>query len=587
MNVTKKNQNMNPAPEKTGAEIFAETINELEIPFIFGHTGGAIMPMYVELNKRLKKGEKIPEIVLFRHEHGAGHAAEGYAKLTGKPVLVFATSGPGATNLITPVSDAMADSVPVIFITGQVPEGLLETNAFQEVPVTEMVRLRTKRSYLVKHPDEIEYALKEAFNMATSGRPGPVLIDVCKDAFIKKTAISNVEIILENPVKDLDKSEIDRMLNDFSNSKKPVIYAGGGVKIGNSHGLLRKFAGKYDTPVGMTFMNLGALPGDDRLSLGMFGMHGSVVANHSALNADFILAIGTRFDDRVAVSDFGLKAKIAHVDIDTNEINRLRKADYGVIADAGHFLEYAVRNGLERKTGLSEWHNEISEWRKLSPKLDDDNGEIIPQKFIKELSNLTSGKAVVATGVGQHQMWTAQYYNFTNPRDLITSGGLGTMGFGLPAAIGAHYANPGKQILLIDGDGSFQMNMQELGTVSANDIPVKMFVLNNGFWGLPMQWHKMFDDGHLFECCLDRTKDCPKDCSEFKNCRNRIPDLTGLGNVYHNIRTKRISRPEEVVPAISEILSHDGPYILEVEIKRDSHILPIIPPGAGIKDMIY
>ncbi len=578
---------MNGNREKTGAEIFVDTINELGISYIFGHTGGAIMPMYVELNKRLKKGEKIPEVIMFRHEQGAGHAAEGYVKLTGKPVMVCATSGPGATNLITPVSDAMADSVPILFVTGQVTSGLIDTNAFQEVPITHMVKLRTKHNYLVKNPEEIENVLKEAYEIAISGRPGPVLIDVCKDAFTKKTLNNNNKIIKKNIIKNFDKTEIDKLLNDFSNSKKPLIYAGGGVKLSNSHGLLREFAKKYETPVGMTFMALGTIPRDDRLSLGMLGMHGTVEANYAALNSDFILAIGARFDDRVAVKDFGINAKIAHIDIDKKEINKLKKADYSINADAKDFLEYAVANKAGRKIKLNGWHNEISEWRKLNPKLDDDNGEIIPQKFIKELSDITSGKAVVATGVGQHQMWTAQYYNFKSPYDFITSGGLGTMGFGLPAAIGVYYAKPDKQILLIDGDGSFQMNLQELGTINAHNIPIKMFVINNGFWGLPMQWHKMFDDGHLFECCLDRNKDCPRDCSEFKNCRNHNPDLMGLSKVYHKIRTKRISKPGQVKRAILKALSHEGPYILEVEIKRDSHILPIIPPGAGIKDIIY
>jgi acetolactate synthase-1/2/3 large subunit len=575
--------------KKTGAEIFVDTIIDLGLEYIFGHTGGAIMPMYVELNKRIKRKEKVPEVIMFRQEPGAGHAAEGYAKLTGKPVLVCTTSGPGATNLVTPIADAYADSVPVIFVTGQVTSNLIGTNAFQEVPIKKIIETRTKKTYLVKSPDEIKKVLYEAYEIALTGRPGPVLIDICKDAFTKEILKEdyNPQYHLKNIDKSLDRTKVDKILLEFSKANKPLIYVGGGVKISNSHELLKEFAKKYNAPIGMTFMALGTVPRDDNLSLGMLGMHGTVEANFAALNSDFILAIGARFDDRVAVKDFGINAKIAHIDIDNNEINRLKKVDYAINSDAKIFLEYALKYGPEILNDLSEWHKNISEWKKQNPKLEESNIEIIPQKFIKELSDITSGNAIITTGVGQHQMWTAQYYNFISPYDLLTSGGLGTMGFGLPAAIGAYFASQKKEIILIDGDGSFQMNIQELGTIDAHNIPIKMIVLNNGFWGLPMQWHKMFDEGHLFECCLDRTKNCPKECSEFNNCRNHNPDLLGLSKVYHKIKTKRISKPEEVIPAIKEILDHNGPYILEVEIKRDSLILPIIPPGKGIKDMIY
>jgi acetolactate synthase-1/2/3 large subunit len=578
---------------RTGASIFVDTINELGIPYIFGHTGGAIMPMYVELNERLTRKEKTPEVIMFRHEQGAGHAAEGYAKITGKPGFVCVTSGPAATNIVTPIADAYMDSIPVIFVTGQVSSLGIGTDAFQEVPITLIASQITKIALLIKTADEIEGALRLAYELTLTGRRGPVLIDICRDALIgTETSQDNkipFVVKMKNTIDNFDIASIDEMLYQFARAKRPILYVGGGIKVEDSQNLLREFAKKYDTPVGMTLMGLGTIDRNDRLSLGMLGIHGTVEALYSAFNADYLLAIGARFDDRVAVKGFGKKAKIiGHVDIDPVEINKIRKVDYSINTSAKRFLEYALRHGPERIESLKDWHNEITEWRKLNPKLDDDKDEIIPQKFIKELSDLTSGSAVVATGVGQHQMWTAQYYNFKNPKDFMTSGGLGTMGCGLPAAIGAYYANNDKTILLIDGDGSFQMNIQELATVASNRIPLKMFVINNGLWGLPMQWHEMFDRGNLFECCLDRSIECPPGCSSFKDCikRNHNPDLVGLKDVYHGIKTHRISRSEEITPAIKEALSHKGPYILDVEIKRESYILPIIPPGKGIEDMI-
>ena len=578
---------------RTGAGIFVDTINELGISYMFGHTGGAIMPMYVEMNERLKRKEKTPEVIMFRHEQGAGHAAEGYAKITGRPGFVCVTSGPAATNLVTPIADAHMDSIPVIFVTGQVSSPGIGTDAFQEVPIALIVSQITKHTMLIKTADEIEGALRLAYELTTTGRRGPVLIDICRDALLgnETSQYNKISFVtkIKIPIDNFDTNSIDEMLYQFSRAKRPILYVGGGIKVEDSQDLLREFAKKYDTPVGMTLMGLGTIDRNDRLSLGMLGIHGTVEALYSALNADYILAIGARFDDRVVVKGFGKKAKIiAHVDIDPSEIDKTRKVDYSINTSAKRFLEYALRHGPERIESLKDWHDEIIEWRKLNPKLDDDKDEIIPQKFIKALSDLTSGGAVVATGVGQHQMWTAQYYNFKNPKDFITSGGLGTMGCGLPAAIGAYYANKDKAILLVDGDGSFQMNMQELATIASNRIPVKMFIINNGLWGLPMQWHEMFDRGNLFECCLDRNADCPIECSSFKDCikRNYNPDLVGLKAVYHGIKTNRISISEEITPAIKEALSHKGPYILDVEIKKESYILPIIPPGKGIEDMI-
>ncbi len=392
---------------RTGAAVFADTINELGISYLFGHTGGAIMPMYVELNERLTKKERIPEVVMFRHEQGAGHAAEGYAKVTGKPGFVCVTSGPAATNLVTPIADAFMDSIPVIFVTGQVSSPGIGTDAFQEVPITLIVSQITKIALLIKTADEIEGALRLAYELTTTGRKGPVLVDICRDALIGTETPGNHKtpfaVKIKKPIDDFDTDSIDEMLHKFSSAKKPMLYVGGGIKVEDSQNLLREFAKKYDTPVGMTLMSMGTIDRNDRLSLGMLGIHGTVEANYSALNADYILAIGARFDDRVAVKGFGKNAKIiAHVDIDSAEIDKTRKVHYSINTSAKRFLEYALGHGPERTESLKSWHDEIIEWRKLSPRLDDDKDAIVPQKFIKELSDLTSGQCHCC-----YRRWTA------------------------------------------------------------------------------------------------------------------------------------------------------------------------------------
>lgn len=575
---------------RSGAEILVDTLNRLNVEYIFGHTGGAVIPIYVEINKRLRNHEKTPKVVMYRKESGAGHAAEGYSRSSGKTSVVLVTSGPGATNILTPLSDAYADSVPVIFITGQVNSNLLGEDAFQKVPITEMARLRTKYAYCVKNPEEIETQVLKAFNIAHSGRPGPVLIDICRDASMKKSRSSiNTNDILGYNKKinhELDLSLIDTMLDDLSHSKKPLIYAGGGVTLSESSYLLRHFIERYNLPVSLTFMNLGAVPGDHELNLGMPGMHGTVVSNYSALNSDFIVALGARFDDRVYFTGFGNNAKIAHVDIDNSEINKIRKVDYEINGNVKRFLEYALSKKLSFND-LKEWHKEIDEWRKLKPSYNRSSDIIKPQIFIEELSDITKGNAIITTGVGQHQIWTSQYYNFHNPRSFINSGGLGTMGFGLPAAIGACFANPDKRIICIDGDGSFQMNMQELATIVLNKLPIKTFILNNGYLGMPHEWEDLFFDGNHFESCLNRSSECDPACCEKKDCRKNVPDFEKLNLLYPGLKTRRIIQPKEITPVIKEVLSDNYPWVVDVYIDKDEMVLPIIPPGGGIKDIIY
>ena len=578
---------------RSGAEIFIDTLNELGVEYIFGHTGGTVLKVYAEINRRLERGIKTPKVIMYRKESGAGHAAEGYSRVSGKPCAVLVTSGPGSTNILTPLADAYADSVPIIFVSGQVNSSIIGNDAFQEVPTTQMGGVRSKHSYLVKNADSIGWTIRQAYRIATTGRPGPVLVDICKDAFMNNSANGFEEISPPGyKVHDsLDEKKADELLIEFAKAQRPLIYAGGGIVTSNSSEVLRKFAEKYNSPVGLTFMALGALDSRDRLSLGMLGMHGCVEANRAALNSDFILAIGTRFDDRVFLRDFGERARFGHVDIDPCEINKNKKVDFPINSNAFKFLKYALENGPERQMNLEEWHRHIEKWRNANPSYDRNSETVKPQKVIEAISQYASEDAVITTGVGQHQMWTAKYYRFSRPRRFISSGGLGTMGFGLPAAIGAYFAEPSRQVICIDGDGSFQMNMQELGTMIANEIPIKIFIMNNGYLGMPRQWEDLFLDGFHHESCLYRTKRCNPSCRDMKDCRNKdrknlSPDFAGLKYAYSGLETERITSPCLIEDTVKRVLSSDKPYLVDVFIDRLENVLPIVAPGEGIRDMI-
>jgi acetolactate synthase-1/2/3 large subunit len=577
-----------PRP-RNGAEIVVDVLNEMGIKYIFGHTGGAVIPIHVELNKRMKLGQKVPQFVLFRQENGAGHAAEGYAKTSGTVGVALATSGPGSTNLVTPIADAYKDSVPCVFITGQVPSSMIGNDAFQEVDMVGITRPISKHNYLVKNVSDLGPVLRQAFYLAQSGRPGPVVVDICKNALLEKTADSHRvrDFRRYTPDVQMNKHEARLLLEAMLSAKKPVIKAGGGIVSADASDALRQFVEKYRLPFTLTFMGLGAVNHDNPLFLGMPGMHGTVAANFALKNADFILAIGSRFDDRVAVREFGKGATIAHVDIDCAEISKTISTHHEIHANAKDFLEFASQLDLQGGD-ISEWLETVSQWKKQHPAKYGPAGKTIkPQYFIEELSQLTHKTSTVVTGVGQHQMWAALHYNFQEPRQWISSGGLGTMGFGLPAAIGAYYANPGKTVICIDGDGSFQMNIQELATVAANRIPIKVFVLNNGFLGMVRQWEDMFNEGHHYETCLARTAECDPACTDSKECRVPNPNLLHLGKVFPTINTLRLTQSEDVRAGLEQVLSDDKPYVVDVWIDRTENVKPMIPPGGSLAEIIY
>jgi acetolactate synthase-1/2/3 large subunit len=570
---------------RSGAAILFDVLNDLGVDFIFGHTGGAVIPLHVELNKRMRRGERVPRFILCRQEGGAGHAAEGYARAGGRVGVALATSGPGATNLATPIADAHKDSIPTVFITGQVSSAAIGSDAFQEVDTLGMTRPISKHNYLVKDVADLEWTLREAFALAGSGRPGPVVVDICKDAQLALLDQPNQPRVRHRAPYPFDAEAAHRILQALVAAERPVIKAGGGVIHAGVSQMLRQFAERLDTPVTTTFNALGAMPMVAPHALGMPGMHGSIPANYALREADFILTLGGRFDDRVAVKGFAAGKRIAHVDIDPSEIDKTIKTDLALVASLEDFFEHALASGLQARH--PDWMARVAEWRTKMPLPYEQGDYIKPQAVINALSELTAGDATLVTGVGQHQMWAAQYYGFQRPRQWISLGGLGTMGFGLPAAIGAWFANPDKPVVLVDGDGSFQMNIQELATIVAHRIPIKMFVLNNSFLGMVRQWEDMMDGGHHYETCLARTADCDPDCMTIdQTCRRQYPNLTGLSHVYPGLKTQRIRGPVGMRESIREALEQEGSVLVDVWIDKAENVLPMVRPGHGLEQMI-
>ncbi|KAL2347046.1 hypothetical protein Fmac_001046 [Flemingia macrophylla] len=565
---------------RKGADILVEALERQGVTTVFAYPGGASM----EIHQALTRSASIRN-VLPRHEQGGVFAAEGYARSSGRPGVCIATSGPGATNLVSGLADAMMDSVPVVAITGQVPRRMIGTDAFQETPIVEVTRSITKHNYLVLDVDDIPRVVREAFFVATSGRPGPVLIDVPKDVQ-QHVAVPNWAQPINLPgyhhrlPKLPSPALLEHIVRLITQAQKPVLYVGGGCL--NSSPELRRFVELTGIPVATTLMGLGAFPLSHQLSLQMLGMHGTVYANYAVDNSDLLLAFGVRFDDRVTgkLETFASRAKIVHIDIDSAEIGKNKQAHVSVCADLKLALQgintILEDKGLNDKIDLGAWREELNlQKRKFPLSYKTFKDAISPQYAIEVLDELTNGDAIVSTGVGQHQMWAAQFYKYKRPRQWLTSGGLGAMGFGLPAAIGAAVANPGAVVVDIDGDGSFIMNVQELATIRVENLPVKILLLNNQHLGMVVQWEDRFYKSNRAHTYLG---DPARETEIFPNML-KFADACG-------IPAARVTKKEELRAAIQRMLDTPGPYLLDVIVPHQEHVLPMIPSNGSFKDVI-
>ncbi|WP_456266669.1 MULTISPECIES: acetolactate synthase large subunit [unclassified Bacillus (in: firmicutes)] len=551
-----------------GALMLIEALKREKVEVIFGYPGGAVLPIY----------DKIYDSGLFhvlpRHEQGAIHAAEGYARVSGKPGVVIATSGPGATNLVTGIADAMIDSLPLVVFTGQVATSVIGSDAFQEADVLGITMPITKHSYQVRNPEELPGVIKEAFHIATTGRPGPVLIDIPKDvAGIEGTFEYDQAIDLPGyqPKVEPNYLQIRKLVEAVSRAKKPVILAGAGVLHGKASEELRQYVEQQQIPVAHTLLGLGGFPAKHPLFLGMAGMHGTYAANMALHQCDLLISIGARFDDRVTgnLNHFAKHAKVAHIDIDPAEIGKNIHTHIPVVGDSKLVLEELIKqDGKQGESG--EWKNQLDQWKEEYPLwyVENEAEGFKPQKLIEYIHQFTKGEAIVATDVGQHQMWAAQFYPFENADKWVTSGGLGTMGFGLPAAIGAQLADQEATVVAILGDGGFQMTLQELAVIRELNLPVKVIVLNNHSLGMVRQWQEIFYEERYSH-------------SKF----SEQPDFVKLSEAY-GIKGIRISSDEEAKEKLEEALTSREPVFIDVNVARDEKVFPMVAPGKGLHEMV-
>lgn len=576
-NLAEKNLSSNsgrPQPqEMTGAQIFVRSLEDQGVDTIFGYPGGAVIDIYHQLARSDIRH------ILVRHEQGAVHAADGFARASGKVGVSLVTSGPGATNTVTGIASAYMDSIPVVVFTGQVPTALIGNDAFQEVDIVGITRPVTKHNYLVTSVNELAGIIREAFYLARSGRPGPVLVDLPKDIMAQSTIYDGPKEVRRRSYQPTYKPNIKQLrkaVELIKKSRRPMILAGGGVILSGASQELREFALRISAPVTTTLMGLGAFPAShERLWLGMLGMHGTYRANMCTGTCDLLIAIGVRFDDRVTgrTDSFAKQASIIHIDIDPTSIRKNVPVTVPVVGDCKTSLK--LLNELLQNEALSwdlsdreDWLRQIDEWKATKPLNYKQADKIKPQYVIEMLYKLTEGKAIVTTEVGQNQMWAAQYYHFEEPNTFITSGGLGCMGFGLPAAIGAQIARPEKTVVDIAGDGSIQMNIQELATAVQYDLPIKVVILNNGYLGMVRQWQELF-----YDRCYSQTR------------MEHAPDFVKLAEAYGAVGLRAV-RPEEVEGVLRKGLSMDRPVIMDFAVEPEENVYPMVPAGAPITEML-
>lgn len=560
-----------------GAQAFTKCLEEQGVEVIFGFPGGAVIDLYDELLRT----DKLTH-VLVRHEQAAIHAADAYGRVRGEVGVALVTSGPGATNTVTGIASAYCDSIPLVVFTGQVPTMLIGNDAFQEVDIVGITRPVTKHNYLVKKPEDLIPTIREAFHLARSGRPGPVLVDLPKDvigAMVKYTEPKPIKMRTYRPTYEPHPGQIEKACKTILKAKKPVLYVGGGVINANASEELTALAKKLDIPVTMTLMGLGGFPGTDPLSMGMLGMHGTYYANMAVAHCDLLIAVGARFDDRVTgrIDAFAPHAKIIHIDIDPSSISKNVKVDIPIVADCNHalaamnswFNNSQEFNQEEARQRHRPWHEQIKEWKNKHPLgYIEETNVIKPQFVVQKLHELTGGNAIITTEVGQNQMWAAQFYYFNKPRHFMTSGGLGVMGYGFPAAIGAQMAAPNEVVIDVAGDGSIQMNIQELATARQYKCPVKIAILNNNYLGMVRQWQELFYDKQYAHTTLDVA-----------------PDFVKLAEAYGAVGL-RATKPSEVEPVIKEALKTNNTVLMDFVISREEGVYPMVPAGKATTEML-
>ena len=560
--------------ECTGAQILLESMKREGVDVLFGYPGGAVIDIYDELPRH-------PELrhVLVRHEQGAVHAADGYARASGKTGVCLVTSGPGATNTVTGIATAYSDSIPLVIFTGQVPTQLIGNDAFQEVDIVGITRPCTKHNFLVKDISKLALTIRQAFYLARSGRPGPVLVDLPKDVMQKRTEFvwpEDVYMRSYNPTYKPNLNQLRRSVEELAKAERPVILAGGGVIMSNAAEALTGLARKLSIPVTCTLMGLGGFPATDPLWLGMVGMHGTYAANLAINNCDVLMCVGARFDDRVTgrLAAFAPKARIVHIDIDPTSIRKNVEVHVPVVGDCRMALE-GISEICDAKLENKDWAGEhaawlaaVAEWKSSKPLCYQENGNIKPQAVIEALYEITGGDAIIATEVGQHQMWVAQFYSFTKPRTMLTSGGLGTMGYGFPASVGAQFAFPDKKVIAVAGDGSLQMNIQELATVVSNKLPIKVVILNNRYLGMVRQWQELFYNNNYSSTNMEAQ-----------------PDFVKLAEAY-GAEGYRIEKAEDMRAVLEKALASPNPAFIDVVVEREENVYPIVPAGAALDEML-